>query len=236
MIIVKTEEFKNKLRHYAAATGKSIQRCVHEEAKLTAERIMKAYPPKTQAQGRARVKSDIERVYLTNDWFDTKFTFTNTGLGDRVKGYIQQNDTEKLEKVFGDSPNLARIHIEEFDASRHRRLRKDGKIGKGIAPYSYPVSGQKELKEYITRKQKNVGMVKAGWGACVVALGGTVAGWLSKGTGGHIEQVHDGVVLRNTVPFASDIENKKGFARYAIVGRVKDLAKKVEYAIKGNRW
>jgi hypothetical protein len=236
-IEVDTTEFKQNVRKYAVAVGKDIDDAVKEEAKLTCQRIMQFTPPKNQAQGRRRVKSDIERVYLTPSWFEDTYQFSSERLGERVKSLVRGKQDVALDAIFENSPKLRRIHIESFSAATHKKFRRNGRVGKGVAPFSFPLQQQSQVKSYSDKKQKNVGLVKSGWGACLVRLGGSVAGWLSKrSSNGSVEYQPDGIVMTNKVGIASQVDGRGQFARKALIGRQRDLQKKIDAAIKGTVW
>lgn len=234
---VDTTVFKQNVRKYAVAVGKDLDEAVKEEAKLICQRIIKFTPPKTQAQGRKRVKSDIERVYLTPNWFENEYQFSDDKVGDRVKKLVREKNESTLEKIFDNSPKLDRLHIESFDPAIHRKFRKGGRVGKGVAPFSFPMREQAKVKTYSEKKQRNVGLVKTGWAACLIALGGSVAGWLARRpNNGKVEYQKDGILMTNLVDIASAVEAKGQFVRKAIMGRQRDLRKKIELAIKGTGW
>lgn len=236
-IQVDTTEFAQNVRKYAVAVGKDINDAVKEEARLICQRIMQFTPPKNLSQGRRRVQSDIERVYLQPGWFEDTYNFQDERLAGRVKKLVRVKDEVVLEKIFDNSPKLSRIHIEPFNPAIHRKFRRNGRVGKGVAPFSFPLQQQGEVKSYTTKKQKNVGLVKSGWAACLIKLGGSVAGWLSKRpNNGSVQYLEDGILLTNRVGIAAAVDGKGQFARKAIQGRQRDLKKKIDAAIKGRKW
>jgi hypothetical protein len=229
--------FKLNVRKYAVAAGKRVSDAIKEEAKLICQRVMQFTPPKTQAQGRKRVKSDLERVFLAPAWFETTFQFQTELLGDRVKKLVREKNETSIQAIFKNNPKLDRVKIEQFDVTKHKKFRRNGRVGKGVAPFSFPLQDQGKVKTYTTKKQSNVGIVKSGWAACLLQLGGSVAGWLSKrsSNGRAVVKEHE-VILINQVGFAASVDGKGQFAKKAIAGRERDLLKKIDFAIKGVTW
>lgn len=238
MIKVDTTVFRANIRRYAVAAGKSVKSAIKEEAKLICERVMKFTPPKTLAQGRKRTKSDLERVYLGAQWFESTYNFQEEKLGERVKKLVGEKNEKSLEAIFeNNNPRLNRIKIEPFDVTVHQKFRKGGRVGKGVAPFSFPLAQQDKVKTYAAKKQKNVGILKSGWAACLAKLGGSSAGWLNRrAEDGKVIEGEFHIIMINCVKFAAAADGKAQFAAKAIQGRLRDLAKKTEMAIKGVTW
>lgn len=230
------EVFENNLRRYAVIAGKSIWSAVKEEALDISKRLTSITPPKSAKQGKKRIESDIKRVYLMNEWFLEKFQFKSTALGEKVKSAVRLADKGSLEEVFNRSAKFSRIHIENFNESIHKRFRRNGRVAKGVAPFSYPLSDQTKVTNFIKEKSKRAGLVKSGWAACVKALGGSVAKWTDKGSasGSVIQNEKEKyIILTNNIQYASSFINAY---RAVLRGRSKELAKKTEKALKSIRW
>lgn len=229
--------FRTNIRAYALLVGKNIKDAIKEEARLICQRVMQFTPPRNLAQGRRRVKSDIERVYLMPSWFEETFAFQYDKLGNRVKELVRTKQEETLDKIFERSDKLRRIHMESFSPDTHRKARRAGRVGKGFAPFSFPLREQERVKAYSSKKQKNVGLVKSGWAACLIKLGGSAPGWLAKRSGnGQVRYLSDGIEMINTIKIAKQVDAKGGFIRKALAGRQRDLARKIDAAIRGTRW
>lgn len=235
MITVDTTVFKSNLRRYAVISGKSIFDAVKEESKIVAQKLTAITPPKSAKQGKVRVKSDIERVYLKSQWFTETFSFKNEKLGEKVKQAVRKKAAEILNTLFDRSPKLNRIHIESFDESIHARFRKKGRVPKGVAPFSYPLTDQSKVTAYVKQKETRVGSVKSGWAYCVKVLGGSVAKWVDKGNNGTVikEEKESTVTLINNVPYASEF---MGSYKFVLGNRERDLAKKTDNALKRVKW
>ncbi len=235
-ITVNTTVFKSKLRKYAVASKQTIQESLKEEARLIAQKLASITPPKTKAQGKRRVTGDIDRVYLSPKWFKEVFVFRHQNFGDRVKENIENLEIDKLRRMFYPSPRLSKIHIEPFDTGIIKRFRHNGRVGRGVAPYSFPLLDEGEKKSYIDRKNKMVGYAKSGWGYCVNALGGSVADWMNKGANGKVMIMPDMVVIINQTKTIYELDAKGRFSQYVIRGRDKDLAKKISKTLEGVGW
>lgn len=235
-IEVNTTVFNTKLRRYAAVSGKSIQDAIREEAKIIAQRLVAITPPKTQAQGKRRVKGDLARVYLTSKWFTEIFKFRDQVYEDRVKENIYALNFEALRAQFYRSAKLSRIHLEGFNEGIHRRFRINGRVGRGVAPWSFPLCDEEQRKAYETKKAKMVGYAKSGWAYCVNVLGGSVAGWLSKGANGKVTIAPDCVTITNSTKTILELDTKGRFSQTVIQGRESGLAKKIQNVLERNAW
>lgn len=235
-ITVDDSVFQGKLAQYKMLTGKSWQRVVNDQARLAAQRLMQLTFPKDKAQGNRRVAIDVGRVYLTNDWFESKFSFRNEKLGDRIKKAVRAADSTQLESIFANSPKFNRLHVEPFDASKHSAARRNGRVNYP-APWSFPVGQQSQLKKFKEAKQKNVGLAKSGWGACVAALGGRVAKWASRDGAGAVTdqsalQENPYVILTNKVGFFAALDTKANIVSRALAGRAEDMMKEARKALE----
>ena len=236
---VETENFTSKLYKYQRLTGKSFQDIVREQAKLLAKRLADLSPPKSKAQGSKSVAIDIGKVYLANDWFENTFQFQNQTLGERVKNLVIEKNATDLQAIFQHSGRLNKLHIEPFDAKKHKDARKAGRVNYP-EPYSFPLDQQGRVKKYTKDKQKNVGMAKAGWAWCYKLLDGTIPSWLSKevGTvsptpnGADLDQNKPTITLTNTVAYFSTINKRMDIVGRALAGRSRDMIKSAELAIE----
>jgi hypothetical protein len=234
VITVDQTVFKSKLRRYAVIANKGIKEAVAEEAKFTAKRLMDLTPPKSVGQGKRRIASDIQRVYLSPKWFTEVFAFRNERFGERVKRAVRRTDTSELKEIFSNSSSLSKLHLEAFNEGVIGRLRRNGSVGKGIAPYSFPLQDESKRKAFEEKKKKLSGLAKSGWASCYGKLGGSVPGWLNRSGKGRIIMAGDNsITLVNTVPYMSRIDAVRGITTRAVTGRQKDLQKKIELALKG---
>ena len=226
-----------KLKEFAKVANKELAEAVKEEALLTAQSLVKLTPPGKAAEGKKRVAIDLGRVYLPSKWFLEVFQFRNQKLGEKVKEAVRKKDSAGLEEIFDNSGKLRRIKVETFDPSKHGRLRRNGRVPKSHNPKSFPVAQESAAKRYQTQKQKMVGTAKAGWAACLQALGKGVAGWLNKpGTGAIKNNLNHptkpSVTLINKVPYFASINARKKVIETALQGRLKALTKKIAVSLR----
>jgi len=233
-ITVQRFNFDNKLRRLAQVLNKSVPDVVKDEARLTAERLTKLTPPKGSKQGRDKVKMDINRVYLTPSWFLETFSFRNRKLDDKVKSAVRSVNETSLQRIFEKSRKLSRLHIEPFTESLINRLRRNGAVAKGIAPFSFPLKDAARVKEYQKKKLKLVGLVKSGWATCAKLLGGSVANWLNRAGTSSVRILNAGfmVHITNKIGYFRDLDVKNNIISTALAGRKKDMATRLNREIK----
>lgn len=234
---LESARLNEKLREYAKLANKAAADAVKEEATFVAERLVKLTPPKKASEGKKRVAIDIGKVYLASKWFLEIFNFRNKQLDDRVKEGVRKKDSGELNEIFKKSGKLKRIVLEPFGSSRHKRLRKHGRIAKNWHPGSYPLNQQPAVKKYERQKAKLVGMAKAGWAAGLQALGKSVAGWINRQGVGAIKndlknQKRPSVTLINKVPYMADLDGRKKIIVTVLKGRQKALEKKMQVAVR----
>jgi hypothetical protein len=222
-LTVSTRTFTEKLRKYAELTGKSLRAVVKEQALLLAQKLVKLTYPASASQGKNAVSRDIGRVYVKNEWFENVFSFRNKALGDRIKSLVYAKDEGGLRDIFQRSSRLDLIRIEPFDASLHERMRRNGRVVVPN-PRSFPVSQQAGVKALVRKKQRNVGIAKAGWAVAVQLLGKGVPAWLNKSGGGtvsdHSAEPHSPfVTLTNRVPWFAALDAKANIVSRALDGR-----------------
>jgi hypothetical protein len=233
-LAVDTAGFTRSLQQYAAVTGKAIGEVVKEQAKLLAKRLQDLTYPKTASQGKKRVAIDIGKVYLQNSWFENTFGFTKQALGDRVKQLVRSQDVAALEKLFENSQRLNKIHIEAFDAAKHKQAQRKGRVNYK-QPFSFPLAEQSRVKSLEKEKKAKVGFAKSGWAACYNALGGSVPSWLAKATGHvdeHSQQQDPYITLVNDVSYFAAIDSGSNVVARALAGRSTDMLKAAENAIR----
>lgn len=236
MADVDTTIFNEKLREYRRLTGKSWQVVVKQQAKLVAQRLMQLTFPSKKADGSKRVAIDIGRVYLTNEWFEDKFQFRNEHLGKRIQTAVRAGDSNTLQTIFANSAKLNRLHIEPFDAQKHKTARRNGRVG-FPSPFSYPLTQQGAIKKLVTQKKKNVGMARSGWGDCLQQLGGKPPKWSAMSGNGTVEdgsQQEDNpyVIMTNTVPYFAAMDGKSNIVSRALAGRTRDMLAEAEKSLQ----
>lgn len=234
MISIKVDQshFITRLRTYASLANKGIGEAVKEEAKATASYLVKLTPPKTAKAGKANIESDIDRVYLQTQWFTEVFNFKSDSFGQKVKAFVRQGNDSALESMFSKSAKLSRIHIEGFQEGIIARLRRNGRVSKGIAPWSFPVRNEKQRKDFEDKKKKLAGLAKSGWGACVSSLGGSVSAWLNRTNTGYVRHNSpESITLINKVPYMASLSARMNIIPYALTGRKDAIKKKIDFIL-----
>ena len=226
-----------KLKEFAKTAGKELSVAVKEEAALVAQSLVKLTPPGKASEGKTRVAIDLGRVYLASKWFLDVFQFRRQKLGDKVKEAVRRKDAGTLETIFERSGKLRRIEIEPFNASRHKQLRKNGRVPQNWHPGSFPLSNESQTKRYERTKQKNVGLAKSGWATALRALGKSVAGWLDKGDTGAVKDdlkhpTKPSITLINKVSYFASLDQRKKIVATALRGRLSALQKKIEVTLR----
>jgi len=229
-------EFRRKIQEYQELTGKSIGEVLREQAKQLAKRLQDNTYPKSASQGKKRVSIDIGKVFLTNEWFEETFAFKNEKLGERVKDLVRAKNQGDLEPIFQNSTRLRKLHIEPFDANRHREARKDGRVSYK-QPYSFPLTDQSKVKQYIAKEKKNVGTAKAGWARCNQLLGGTIPSWLTKDGTGEIDdqsarEDKPYITLTNKVSYFEALDRKGSIVSRSLSGRADTMIKAAKRALE----
>ena len=225
--------FQSRIREYASTAKKEIGQAVKEEAKLTAQALMKLTPPKTASAGKARIKSDIERVYLQPKWFTEVFQFKLFVVEENVKKMVREANIEGLTTFFQRSAKLSRLHLEPFNTSIIERFRHGGRVAKRVAPFSFPLQDEGQRKAYEQRKLKTAGMAKSGWAACFQMLGGSAAGWLTRSnTGEAVKNSEESYTLVNKVKYMAELSSKLNIIPFALANRQRSLSTKIAAALR----
>ena len=184
---VNVPEWDRAFVKWVSVANMSIRDAMRTQARLLFERIINwkggaiATPPKSVAQGKGAVQRDIYRAVfpLRAEGFNNPRTKKSVkrvldeqnwvGLGEMVK-----------RGVFGQ--NLKGAFVAAFNPMMHKSQRRSrGRVPRTSSKsYKYATMDVKELKDYIKKKQGNVGQGKGGWAAALVRLGGKPAAWIAK--------------------------------------------------------
>ena len=140
---------------------------IADEARLLFRDAMKFTPNKTLAMGRKVVSSQISRTMMVIDPLKTSPAMQRmlkSGNIDDIRNYMRTFTTTTVEPF--------------FDENIHRFARKDGAVPKNFRQKTWlmPKGNKARLKQYISRKQSNVGTFKSAFAGIIEDLNG-------KGTG-----------------------------------------------------
>lgn len=200
-------QFQFALRRLALATRKEFGEVVRQQARLIAVNLAYQTQPfgdqQGKAQGTARVKRDIGRVYKSAGVaFDDIAKTTNGEASANQFWYFIKNRrmdmaTEMLRRLNLDG-YATDITIGNFDlGARHQQARTGSR--KGVSrrrKIDFIVTNPGQLSSYIKKIQQRVGTAKGGWAACAKQIGGTrgIPGWVSRQT----QRLAGGAVVDNT--------------------------------------
>jgi len=238
---VNAQVFFNRLQQYAAITGKAIGDVIRDEIRLTAQYLLDKTPPKKRLIGEKKIKRDIAKVFIKNEYFTEKIKWRNEKYGKRVEEYVNTKNETKLEDMFSDS-KFSRIRIEPFSEDTYKKLRdRTKKIPKGVKATSFPLKDGAAVKRLQKKQIETIGKAKAGWNQVLKKLSGKPVAWLSKHTKyGYVkEDLKDknnpNIKIVNNVPYAAVLDGMLGITKRALMGREESVKAKLELAKRG-KW
>jgi hypothetical protein len=172
-VSIQTNEAKYRatLGQLVAHTRKAPAEVIRQQARLLFQEVERRTPPKTLAQGRARVKKDVEttvkplspkklRKPSVRAWYE------------RVREQEGEPLQKFMETIFG-----KRSVVVPFSPALHMQNRD--KRGRAI-PTPYVTKDVRKEEAYIAKRRMMIGRARGGWAGAVEALGGSVAAWVSK--------------------------------------------------------
>jgi len=225
--------FRQKLSNYYSGHVISSSKILRAQARLLAENLAFQTQPfgkdqKQKQMGEMAVERDIRRVYKTAG---------EIGLSDRLSYSIRQatkgqdknksqtpdnmarafvslisrgkysEATKLLQRVGVSQQEITQIPIGKMESARHGSRKR---VSSNQLPLRIVSSGQ--IKTYINKIRKNVGIAKAGWAACARVVGGTrgIPQWVTRNIGragggtvadSSMDKSRPRVVLLNNVPW-----------------------------------
>lgn len=229
---VDMREFERALVRYKAATRRAWPVVIRDQARLLLTRVLRLTPPKTQAQGRARVAGDILRVYkdFGNVSFDAPV----------IQKAWRANDYQALQTLLGPGNFTEGLRLEkEVNPEIHQSARKiRGRVSERRKLH-VGVTGRGKLKRYISQVQRRVGIAKAGWARAMIAVGGKLPSWINRhGTRyGEVKDesrkgINPGIELINKAVHMKDLNSRNRIVASAIQGRSRDIARSAEYELR----
>jgi len=173
--------FRNALRQYQAALGKSWRDVLRGQGRLVAVSLATSTQPygagaKPGMVGKARVEKDIRKVFQ-----DPKdFIRLAARIAARKSKKPEAAEFDRLIRYESDRSAIAKLTtnmqlgeetLPSPDRAKHQARRNArGRVGKG-KPYF--ISDPRSLDRYIKARQKLVGFAKSAWAGCARTLGGT---------------------------------------------------------------
>lgn len=231
--------FRQKLSNYYRDHVISSSKILRSQARLLAENLaFQTQPfgkdPKARQMGEMAVERDIRKVYISageaglSD--SLSYSIKHATRGDEknksqtpdnmAKAFVwmiskgKYSDATKLLKRVGVSQQeITQIPIGKIDGGQAHQSARHGtrmRVSKNQLPLRIVSDGQ--IKTYINKIRKNVGIAKAGWAACSRIIGGTrgIPQWVTRNIGkagggtvadSSMDKNRPRVVLKNNVPW-----------------------------------
>lgn len=188
-VMTDTSDLRNRLKEYAAITGREISESVRQFARVACVNLATETQPfgddkDGQAKGETAVARDIYKVYYpsTGAKFLNQATKYVEGYYSRKNGsadraekfknrmlkYQMSGNTGALAKIAADI-GFTDVQIDSFEPSRHRASR-DSRGRVSGAKAQLILGGEDQLERYIEQTQRKVGLTKAGWAVCAEAI------------------------------------------------------------------
>lgn len=180
-------EYGQALVRFMGAFRKSARETVRMQGRLLGQRMVSFTPPKTASQGKKRVAKDIGKLF---------FGLQKASASQAKRETVQGQDVVKVFATGGRAfgvldknyrPGMSMQEMEQFHQQyRDRRGRvqagsqfDDKDMGRFTLLGRVAVT-MANLRQYIRRKQANVGQARGGWARGVLSLGGRVPAWVSR--------------------------------------------------------
>jgi len=182
-ISLDTRDLNKALRGLAIATGKDADTIVMRESRLFAEKAMKLTPPRTLAQGRKAVARDIKKIIAgASESLIRHAIQENDGSGDNIKVYSGDTEQPSIDwrRAQLTDEGLKSWHNSQRDRRGRIQSRARARGSGRWLENKRIVVPERVRSDYIKRKQKNVGRLKAGWVPSVNKFHGKAAGWIRK--------------------------------------------------------
>jgi hypothetical protein len=150
-------------------------RVIKEEARLVTQNIIQLTPPKTLAQGRAKVRGDLARSIGILD--QNSFARAQENVRLPMRELIRRKDNETLQDAIR-SMNGANWIVKPFDKKDHTsRRNRYGRVTK----MSYILTTDAgKARKYFREVMSRVGWAKGAWASALTVAGGRAPNWYGK--------------------------------------------------------
>lgn len=176
---VLTKDFEAALIRYKVVCQKSWQFVLRQQTRLVGEKLIKFTPPKNLGTGKAHVATDIGKVFADlggTKWEDKSLDkMWKAGNFEGVKVALSKHPDKDTFPIF----QYQRIFKQPIPNIHKAAISRSGRVPKNFRTI-YAVGVKGELKKYITKIQKHVGIAKSGWLAAVQKLGGKAPNFVSR--------------------------------------------------------
>ncbi len=173
-LTVDVKGFKRWVEAFAKEYGFDAKDIMKDQMRLWQNQAVKVTPPPTFKKGRDAVKRDINKLFVpldkqqALDFFEEQF-FDNQLLPSSV--------------LFNKEGNINRMKGWHQSRRRGGKVRYKSSIVKRLAGVEFVNEmyvPKRKLNAYIRARQKNVGLLKAGWGPGVDMFGGKLPAFAQK--------------------------------------------------------
>lgn len=183
-------KFNAALDKVAVTLRKDAPDVIRQEARLLLQRAQTGFtPPKTLAQGRAKIRADIYgskrgglfQIYspaiakaTTHSQFVRLFANRSTHKAYLVKlGMFWPSATTDQMETW----HKSRLYL---SGGRIKVKYPQAHAGKNFVDLNRPAVTRQALEKFITSVQKRVGRLKAGWNLALLAVGGKIQPWAAR--------------------------------------------------------
>lgn len=235
---VQSYEVLKAIRLFAKQTGIELKDVYVDQMRLMNNHLIRLYPPKTYAQGRRAIKTDLENLFIRPDDFGVVSQWAGIGEGAppvvfrTSKGAILGVEQRNI-NLSGDPAKLRAHH--QKHRMKNGRVTKAGAFTRNIGRWKYidrMVVADYAYQRYLKTVQKKVGMLKKGW----IPKKGTVrypvkaANYIRNSSGGEQAEMLDRMnpnasgylKLENNIDYAY---KHPGLVKIALGFRSRDLKK-----------
>ncbi len=182
-------DFQTAVLRYIREIGQDSKAVMRRQGRLLLREAMHLTPPRTRGEGRKLVKAEVLRSVrpLKASEFEDR----------RLRKLVRARDHVRLQAALDELTEgpLAGKRVVPFGPSLHQEARN----ARGRVPAKHePVLtlDHEAVSAYIRGAQDRVGRAKRGWAAGVLALGGSVPGWISGGprTGDFVDRLDNPIL------------------------------------------
>ena len=222
---VDTSKFLNSVKAYTYANDLELKLVMREQFRLLAQRCLDYLPPKTKSQGQKAIQSEINKKFLSLEYYTENFKLDDEKAQERARLYLRNKDFKKFDEMKKDMKFLSNVELKNtFEKSDIKRNTK-GRIISGTKILLRKPSG---LKKYVALKKKQVGRLKGSFGTVIRNLGGKVPAWIkSTSEYSFINKLNDtnniGASLTSTVPYSTGVNSAVNAVNRAISSRQRDI-------------
>src|SRR5579884_1331453 len=179
-------EYRAALIKWMATFGKSASEAVRVQARYLGERLIAFTPPRTQKQGKDRVRKDIKKIImgLEDDEFD-KVHYVLKGDTNIIRAFVNKQGVVYGVDKANYRPDATADDLSKFHQSMRDQRGRVGEAGqqtRDIGRWKFItmlVAPLGVVADYIATVRDRVGRGRGGWASGTLALKGKVAAWVA---------------------------------------------------------